>query len=48
MDPKIAIQIIALVICPLLEWLEQEAKKTETPVDDKAVAVLAEILCKKR
>ena len=48
MDPKIIIQIIRLIICPLLEWLDQEAKKTETPVDDKAVAILAEILCKKR
>jgi len=48
MDPKIIIQIISLIICPLLKWLDQEAKKTETPVDDKAVAILAEILCKKR
>jgi len=48
MDPKIAIQIIALMVCPLLEWLGQEAKKTETPIDDKVVLILAEILCKKR
>ena len=47
MDPKIVIQILSLLICPLLEWLGAEAKKTETPVDDKAVAILAEILCKK-
>ena len=48
MNPKIAIQIIALVICPLLEWLSIEAEKTDTPVDDQVVAILAEILCKER
>ena len=47
MDPKIIIQIVTLLVCPLLEWLEQEAKKTETPIDDKTVAILSEILCKR-
>jgi len=47
MDPKITVQIISLVICPLLGWLSQEAKKTDTPIDDTVVAILRELLCKK-
>jgi len=47
MGPQIIIQILSLLICPLFEWLSQEAKKTDTPIDDITVAILKELLCKK-
>jgi len=47
MDPKITTRILFFLICPLLEWLSQEAKKADTPIDDITVAILRGLLCKK-
>lgn len=47
MDPKYALELVSIFICPLLGWLAEEAKKTETPIDDKTVAFLKLILCDK-
>lgn len=48
-DPTIIIYILRLVLCneSMLVWLREEAKKSATPIDDTAVAIVEMLLCPK-
>lgn len=43
-DPMVALGVIGLIYKALRPWLVEMAKKSETPVDDKIIAVLDMIL----
>lgn len=47
MDPRFVIYILRLVLCnpQFLAWLKEQAKKTDTPIDDTAVALIEVLLC---
>ncbi len=42
--PDIILGVIRVILQELLPWLEEEAKKTDTPIDDKAVQILKKLL----
>jgi hypothetical protein len=48
MTPEMIVTILRLILCnpQMLEWLEAEAQKTDTPVDDTILAILKLALCK--
>jgi hypothetical protein len=47
MKAEIIIQILRLILCnnEMMAWLEEQAAKTNTPVDDVMVGVLKLLLC---
>ena len=45
MDARIILNIVRATICPLVEWLELQAKHSDNPVDDRVVAILKLLLC---
>jgi hypothetical protein len=47
MKPEIIIQILKLIFCnhEVMTWLEEQAAKTSTPIDDVAIRVLKLLLC---
>lgn len=44
MNPEKALKIIAILLIPLLDWLEEQAGKTDTPIDNVVVSFLRVIL----
>ena len=42
--PDIILGVIRAILTQLMPWLEEEAKKTETPIDDNIVRVLKMLL----
>jgi hypothetical protein len=38
--PSLLLTILGLIIRPMIPWLREEAKKSETPIDDWAVDFL--------
>ncbi len=48
-DATIIVYILRLVLCndAILTWLREEAKKSATPIDDTAVALIEMLLCPK-
>jgi hypothetical protein len=40
----LAMAVLKTIVKQLLPWLEEEAKKTETPLDDKVVAILKSLV----
>jgi hypothetical protein len=36
--------IVKTVLKEILPWLEEEAKKTETPIDDKIIQMLKKVI----
>jgi|GEM_PF-6386978 len=48
-DANIILYILRLVLCSdeTLKWLKAEAAKTDTPIDDTAVAIVEMLLCPK-
>ena len=49
LDPAIIVYILRLVLCNdrILIWLKEQAKKTETPLDDISVTIIEMLLCSK-
>jgi hypothetical protein len=47
MKPEIIIHILRLILCnqEVMTWLENEASKTGTPIDDEVLRVLKLLLC---
>lgn len=48
-DASTVLYILGFVLCneKMLTWLKAEAKKTETPIDDTAIAIIEMFLCQK-
>ncbi|MBW2672666.1 MAG: hypothetical protein JRD89_04510 [Deltaproteobacteria bacterium] len=44
MRTEIILRIVKLILADLIPWLKMEAKKTDTPIDDMAVEILARLL----
>jgi len=43
----VILEILRLIVCgDVLEWLRQQAEKSETPIDDLGVELLEKLLCK--
>lgn len=49
LDLTIVIKILQAILCDptIMAWLEAEAKKTETPIDDMALTMIKMMLCPK-
>lgn len=47
MKAEVIVQILRLILCnqEMLAWLEEQAAKTNTPIDDMMVGVLKLLLC---
>lgn len=46
-DVSIVLVILRMVLCndKMLTWLKEQAKKSDTPIDDTGVRILELILC---
>mgnify|MGYP001567931446 CR=1 FL=1 len=40
LGPGLVLNILGMILRPLLPWLKEQAKKSETPLDDWAVEFL--------
>lgn len=49
MNPVMIIGILRMVLCndEMMDWMEKEAKKSTTPIDDIAVKMVGMLLCGK-
>lgn len=47
MTPNVIVYLIRAILCneQLQKWLREEAKKTNTPIDDLALDALDALLC---
>lgn len=40
LGPQVILNLVGMILKPLLPWLKEQAKKSETPLDDWAVEFL--------
>lgn len=40
LGPAVILNLVGMILKPLLPWLKEQAKKSETPLDDWAVEFL--------
>ena len=47
MKPALIIYILRLILCDpaILAWLKEQAKKTDSPIDDYMVEIIESLLC---
>lgn len=46
-DSIFGFKILRMILCsgPVLPWLKEEAKKSDTPIDDTAIRIIEGVLC---